>query len=87
MLRVIEGGLSAATGSGRAPKAEDVQAEAVRRIRAGGYGEAAVRAFMRGEAPPVAQNYRRLQIEFVAATLAALEPIPADFASDRYWPE
>ena len=86
MLRIIEGGRSNALAPADTG-AHAVLREAARRIREGGYDEAAVRAFMHGEAIPVAQHYRRLQIEYAADALIRLQPIPADFRLDRYWPD
>jgi hypothetical protein len=80
-LMVIEGGRRET-----APTSEDVRREAARRIRAAGFDEAAVRAFMTGRPMPDGLRYYKLKVEFAAGALARLTPIPADFRSDRYWP-
>ena len=88
-LVVIEGGLSGSGGPrafpGR-PTADDVQAEAARRIKDIGYEEARQREFMTGRPMPHASRHLRLQIEFCAAALCRRTPIPAEFATDAYWP-
>lgn len=78
---VIGGGRREAT-----PNPQDVRREAVRRIKAAGFDEAAVRSFMTGRAMPDELRYFKLQVEFAGEALARLTPIPADFRSDRYWP-
>lgn len=78
---MVEGGRREA-----APTPGDVQREAGRRIKAAGFDEEAVRAFMSGRAMPDALRYFKLKVEFAGEALARLSPIPADFRSDRYWP-
>jgi hypothetical protein len=81
-LVVIEGGRR----TGGVPIVQDVRREAARRIKAAGYDQAAVQAFMSGRAVPDWLKYFKLQVEFAGDALARLSPIPADFRSDRYWP-
>ena len=68
------------------PTAEDVLREARRRLATGDNDPHRLRALATGRPVPSATRYRMMQIEFVATTLSALRPIPADFADDRYWP-
>jgi NAD(P)H-hydrate repair Nnr-like enzyme with NAD(P)H-hydrate epimerase domain len=68
------------------PGPSDVMAEAARRIEASGYEDWRVREFVTGASMPSALKYLRMQIEFVAEALLRLDPIPADFRSDTYWP-
>ena len=68
------------------PTAQDVQREARRRLAAANIEAERIRAQATGRAMPNAARYLMLQIEFVARSLGALRPIPADFADDRYWP-
>lgn len=76
----------AAEGCHRHPTAEDVRREARRRLAIAGHDTARVRAIAMGRELPASSRYLGMQIEFVAQSLAALRPIPPDFASDRYWP-
>ncbi len=91
-LRVIEGGLGAAAEEdmrpedGRAPTAEDVRREATRRLGESGYHLSRVREFASGVQMPQTLRHLRLQLDFTAETLSRLDPIPADFRSDGYWP-
>jgi hypothetical protein len=78
---LIEGGRREA-----APTPEDVAREAARRIKAAGFDEAAVRAFMTGRGMPDWLRYFKLKVEFAGQAIARLSPIPTDFRSDRYWP-
>jgi hypothetical protein len=39
-----------------------------------------------GTPVPKALQYLKLQIGWVAETLAGLDPIPGDYADDKYWP-
>lgn len=86
-LRVIEGGLR--EDGARAPvsiSARHVEAEAARRIKVSGYDNCRVRHLATGAPIPKALQYLKLQINWVADTLAGLDPIPADYADDKYWP-
>lgn len=72
-----------------APKAagvEDVQAEARRRLRCLKIEEWRVREFVTGTPMPDNVRHLALQIEFAAAAIGRLSPIPADYADDVYWP-
>lgn len=64
----------------------DVAAEATRRIKASGYERCRIKQLATGEPIPRALQYLKIQIDWVADTLAGLDPIPADFADDKYWP-
>jgi hypothetical protein len=86
MFRVIEGGLGGATIVKGPADAEDVRREAARRLRVAGYDDAATRSFVTGRPLPDGLKYLKLQMEFSAAALAKLSPVPADFRDDRYWP-
>jgi hypothetical protein len=86
-FRVISGGLDEGNGgSWRSLSKSDVQAEAARRIRESGYERCRARHLVTGEPIPKALQYLRIQIAWVADTLAGLDPIPADYADDKYWP-
>jgi hypothetical protein len=89
-LTVIEG------GKGRAvldmarrpfrPTEEDVRKEAERRIHACGYDDWRIRELATGTPMPLEIRYLRMQIEYAAQAIARFVKIPADFASDNYWP-
>lgn len=85
--RVIEGGLSLRRSAAADPTREDVRAEVVRRIRLAGSDPVYVRHMATGTDIPPGMRYLRMQIEFVGEKLMALDPIPHDFADDRYWPD
>lgn len=92
-LRVIEGGLAALHADDmaglalrRAPQRIDVEREAARRLARLGYDRWRNRQQGTGIPMPRTVHYSAIQIEFVASTLSALAPIPADFRSDIYWP-
>ncbi|WP_411034209.1 hypothetical protein [Shinella sp. BYT-45] len=70
----------------RLPTPADVYREARRRLANADIQTLRVRAAATGRDMPRAAHYLALQIEFVARSLAALHPIPADFAEDIYWP-
>lgn len=82
----IVGGTDSEPPGATVPTADDVLREARRRLSTGDIDPYRVRALATGRAVPNAVRYRMMQIEFVANTLCALRPIPADFADDRYWP-
>jgi hypothetical protein len=85
-FRIIEGGLSERHTAGRPLSKTDVAAEAARRIKAVGYDRCHVRHLATGEPIPKALQYLKIQIAWVADTLAGLDPIPDDYADDKYWP-
>jgi hypothetical protein len=86
-LRVIDGGLSDGEARAEHPLSKnDVQAEAMRRIKASGYDRYHARYLVTGEPIPKRLQYLKIQIAWVADTLAGLDPIPADYADDKYWP-
>lgn len=69
-----------------APGPQHVRQEAARRLRQAGYMQAHARSLATGQALPKPLHYYKMQVDFVAGTLAAIDPVPADFASDKYWP-
>lgn len=93
---VIIGGLDEQNGGTRRPPSRsgarqslsrsDVEAEAARRVRESGYDQCRARYLVTGEPIPKALQYLKIQIAWVADTLARLDPIPADYADDKYWP-
>lgn len=86
-FRVITGGLDERFGGEARPLCKaDVLAEAARRIRESGYERSRARSLVTGEPIPKALQYLKIQIAWVSDTLAGLEPIPADYADDKYWP-
>jgi len=86
-LRVIEGGLSESEAKADRPLSKsDVTAEAMRRIKASGYDRHHARYLVTGEPIPKRLQYLKIQIAWVADTLAGLDPIPPDYADDKYWP-
>lgn len=90
-LRVIEGGLSSAgqrdsQTSDRGPEREDIRREAARRLSASGYHRSCVMESL-GVPMPSALQYLAMQIDFAADAIGRLDPIPADFRSDLYWPK
>lgn len=90
-FRVIEGGLGKAADAvgaavQRQPSSEDVQREAVRRLRESGYHTSYVRQLATGAPQPEALKYLKIQLDFAAQTLSRLNPIPEDFHADAYWP-
>lgn len=68
------------------PNRDDVRKEAARRIEGSGYHLSRIREFATGAPMPATLRYLRMQIDFAAEALARLDPIPADFRSDSYWP-
>lgn len=65
---------------------EDVEAEARRRLRAIKVNEWRTREFITGHPMPDDIRHMAMQIEFAAAAIARLSPIPSDFDDDVYWP-
>ena len=86
MFRVIEGGLGGATIVKGPADAEDVRREAARRLKVAGYDDAQTRSFVAGRPVPAGLKYLKLQMDFAAAALVRMSPVPADFREDRYWP-
>lgn len=91
-LRVIEGGLGAAEQRDRGaerqrPDGEDVRREATRRLGASGYDRSRVMEFATGVPIPAMLKYLAMQIDFAAEAISRLDPIPADYHSDLYWPK
>jgi len=91
-LRVIEGGLGAAEqhdreAESRRPDREDVRREAARRLGASGYNRSRVMEFAAGVPMPAVLKYLAMQIDFAAEAISRLDPIPADYRSDLYWPK
>ncbi|MBX4927472.1 hypothetical protein [Rhizobium binae] len=89
-FKVIEGGRGqAASTDGHTddrPNRDDVRREAVRRLNESGYHPSRIREFVTGAPMPAALRYLSMQIDFAAEALSRLDPIPADFRSDGYWP-
>lgn len=86
-LRVIDGGQTTAEMDFPAlVSSRHVHAEAERRLRLAGYGRWHMRHLATGVAIPKPLQYLKLQIGWVAETLAGLDPIPSDYADDKYWP-
>jgi hypothetical protein len=79
-LMVIEGGL------GRQPSRRDISHELERRIAESGYRPAKAKSVMTDLPPPAAVHHLKIQLDFAASMLSQLDPIPADFRDDRYWP-
>lgn len=65
---------------------EDVEAEARRRLRALKVNEWRTREFISGQPMPDDIRHLVTQIEFAAAALTRLSPIPDDYDDDLYWP-
>ncbi|KKC38796.1 hypothetical protein WH87_07795 [Devosia epidermidihirudinis] len=65
---------------------EDVEAEARRRLKALKVNEWRTREFISGQPMPEEIRHLALQIEFAAAALVRLSPIPDDYDDDLYWP-
>jgi len=85
---VIEGGRATASDTAAAAAGvAEIRAEAVRRLRESGCEAQRLRAMMTGRPVPPAVRYLQLQIEYAAAALSSLATLPADFRSDRYWPQ
>jgi hypothetical protein len=80
MFRVIEG------GKHHVPTKTGVFQEAERRITMTGYARLAARQTATGAAIPREVRYLPMQIRYAAEVLSALDPIPDDYAHDRYWP-
>lgn len=83
-FRVIEGGKAVETRSVTGPAR--IREEAQRRIRASGYEQWRVRSLATGAPIPSPIRYLKMQIDFIAEKLGQLNPIPQDFADDKYWP-
>lgn len=90
---VIEGGRDWTEPGRRAPSrtgaavlAEDVEAEARRRLRAARIDEWRTREFVTGRPMPDDIRHFALQVEFAATAISRLSSIPSDFDSDIYWP-
>ena len=67
--------------------AEDVEAEAQRRLRACHLQEWRNREFITGRPMPHEVRHFALQVAFAAEAISRLSPIPDDFDSDIYWPK
>ena len=91
-LRVIQGGLSMDAGAGARqdensqPGKDDVAREAARRLAESGYHLSRLKEFATRAPMPAGLKYLKIQIDFAGAALSRLDPIPADFRSDGYWP-
>ncbi len=84
---IRDGQADAAVEKGNgAPGAFQVGQEAIRRLRQAGYTQQHMRRLVSGGSIPKPLEYYRMQVEFVARKLAALDPVPEDYASDIYWP-
>jgi len=67
--------------SGLPPTSADVRAEAQSRLLA------ASRMAMQGRQSSRELRYLTAQIDYVAERLCTIEPVPADFRADYYWPQ
>ncbi|MBB4066113.1 hypothetical protein [Gellertiella hungarica] len=87
-LTLIRGGQAeaAADTTNGAIGAHQVRQEAIRRLRQAGYTQQHMRRLVTGISIPKPLEYYKMQVDFVAERLAALDPVPEDFASDIYWP-
>ena len=89
-FRVIEGGLAAngwVNGDNAAQvDVAQVRREGARRLRDSGFDRLEARRRITGIAVPRSVDHFRMQIEFVVGALSRLDPIPADFRNDCYWP-
>lgn len=65
---------------------EDVEAEAIRRLRSVKLSEWRTREFVTGQAMPRHIRHYAVQVGFAAEAISRLSPIPPDFDSDIYWP-
>lgn len=77
---VIEGGLA------RQPSQRDIIQELERRIAESGYYLGKARSAMTNRPASAAMHHLKLQLDFAAGMLSQLNPIPADFRDNRYWP-
>jgi hypothetical protein len=66
--------------------AEDVEAEAQRRLRLLGVNEWRRRAFVTGRQMPPEIRQMEDQINLATAAICRLAPIPQDYQDDVYWP-
>ncbi|MDB5526817.1 MAG: hypothetical protein JWM58_4580 [Rhizobium sp.] len=86
-LRLIESGQTTVEfDAATLVSGHGVLMEAERRLRRAGYNRWHMRHLATGMAIPKPLQYLKLQIGWVAETLAGLDPIPADYADDKYWP-
>lgn len=89
---VIEGGRNSSEQIWRGTPArnqitvEDVEAEGRRRLRSCKLNEWRTREFLTGMPMPDDVRHFALQVEYAAAAISRLSPIPDDFDSDVYWP-
>ncbi|MDB5621829.1 MAG: hypothetical protein JWR39_392 [Devosia sp.] len=67
--------------------AEDVEAEAARRLRLLRLDEWRTRAFVTGRQMPPEIRHLEAQINLATAAICRLAPIPADYQDDVYWPQ
>jgi len=68
------------------PTPDDVRQEVRRRLARANLVALRALSVASGHEMPKTALYLVMQIEFVGQSLAALNPIPADFADDLYWP-
>lgn len=68
------------------PTPDDVRQEVRRRLARANLIALRALSVASGYEMPKTALYLAMQIEFVGQSLAALNPIPADFADDLYWP-
>jgi len=87
VFRVIEGGYASPAPQGRILDARSqVHAEGQRRLQAAGVQRYESRERLAGIPMPSSFKHFKLQIEFAMAALSQLEPVPADYMLDGYWP-
>jgi hypothetical protein len=85
-LRVIEGGRNQEARR-RGPVRADVEAEAARRGKTAGYERMRARHLTTGEPIPKPLQHLKIQMDWVVEALSGIDPIPADYADDKYWPD
>lgn len=73
-------------GHGRVVQQAEVEREARRRKTLAGLDEWQLQEFVTGSAMPERVPELCRQIDYAAAALSRMAPIPSDFADDLYWP-
>jgi len=87
VFRVVDGGRSGAAPDRTAQDGQGkLRQEGERRLKATGYDRFEARERVAGIPVPVALKHFKLQLEFTIGSLSRLEPLPADYMLDGYWP-
>lgn len=73
-------------GEDPTPCVQSVEREAARRLSITGHARAAACEAATGRPMPLPLRIYGLQVRAIALALAELDPIPADFRDDLYWP-